>query len=323
MLYIELSFDEIYSPLEQELYVLEDNVYVPVDTDDVDENLVYYMAFDDEDEGVFEPYELVPHQLITNPKSLKLYVYDDEDDTYVLTEDEEVDQNTEYYRYASDTINYESVNDNLYFVVDLEYEEITNPSESGLYVYQDEMYVPTTDIEPVSEVMYYRFIDPDPVEEEEDDVEYDEESYILGPTPDVIAEPDDGLSTENEEYSIAVTTFVTNPSSMGLYEYVETNGAGSFTPTSDTEVDPYKIYYEHIIPTDYRPFDIPEGGTPIEFDVFEKNGDEYEVSMDETVVSGKTYYVYDPFYPDYEEFGEPGDVEFELEPDEAEPASVE
>lgn len=316
MEYMALTVDEVASPVEQKLYVFEDPDYVLSDDETPQAGVTYYLGYDDDDD--FSLYEEVDESEVTNPRLELLYEYDDNADIYVQSEDDEPVEGKTYYRYAADVIDYSGQTaPSDYLIVDVEDEAITNPMAEELFVYENGTYVRTQDTTPNMYTQYFRRIVQELVEVEEDDIEEDSLLYASVPTPNIIEEPYDGLAVESNEYAVAFTAFVVNPNASRLYEYVKSGNSGSFVMTSDTELQERKIYYERIVKSDYRSFAIPEGGTPALCGVFELVNGSYVVSTDATVVSGKTYYVYDPVEPEFDELGDPTDPAYMLGPEEA------
>lgn len=147
-----------------------------------------------------------------------------------------------------------------YYVVD--FEDIENPVEEGLYEYEGGAYVLSEDEEPDPETTYYMYDDYDGDDDEPEYIEldlavgapviglyeYDDGEYFL--TDDTVAvsgktyyEYFDGNSYESPSEAdgyYAVTDGVYDPAGQGLYERATD---GSYFQTADSDPDPDKTYY--------------------------------------------------------------------------------
>lgn len=372
MVYLPLSYEEIFSPVEEELYELVDGVYVLSEDEEVDPNTVYYMPYDDaEDEAASYVDVDVEEEEITNPREAKLYEHSedyeltdditvnpdtiyyrfDEDtdppytavdteeeeienpresdlfefvETYTLTEDTTVILDKAYYRYAADELNYEENNLELeYYPVDTDEEGITNPSEAGLFVFEDGLYEETEDTTVVDGVIYYSpMSDLDDGEEPDNVVEEDPDDVNMTPTETPVNdyEPAD-LPTvaSTDEYVPVTMPYGGNPYAMGLY--IVTNN--TYILTSDTEPVVGRTYYRYFNMSDYLAYEPKEGESPYVMQLRELINGEYVFSNDPEPVSGKTYYRYDPIDPPYLEFDDPYDEDCLLGPYDGEPVAEE
>ncbi len=286
---------EIDNPAEAFLYEYE-TLWTYVLTEDtlpVSETQ-YYAKTDD---NTFTP---VDFDDIENPAAEGLYVYVEGEGSYVLTKDVEFLLDKEYYMYVGDTIDnsYSGIN-----YIALDFDEIENPAEEGLYVYnEDGFYELTEDTVPDPETQYYSpqpTIDEGTIEPIDDDgseeLSYDVQTANQElPTEDIFPEV-----SELDNYAIREVSFPDSPKSFGLYEY--DSDSNTFILTQDETINYLKTYYTKLKTDEYDEITLPEGTEPCHYPAYELVQNEYVITDDEEIVEGKQYYVYNPLFPDYPE----------------------
>jgi len=308
MAYVEISHDEIYSPVDEELYEYSGGSYVLSQDEEVVSSKTYYIDedYDDlyEDDGIY--YSQVVLSPTDSPYDMNLFEF--VDDEYISSEDESPVSGKTYYEqmYAGTT---EEQYDDSYLYYPLDEDEVTNPSSQGLYEVDDNgIYFPSSDSVADEDKTYYQY-SPD-VEEEPAviDEEYEEESYEPSYSIEENADVSDMESepqpagTDQEDYIYAYLTYVVDPHAEGLYEL---SNNGVMFLTEDTELEPGKVYYKHVVYSDFYQVDISgiENPSASLINYYNLVNGSYVKTQDTTVVSNKAYYrsiseQKHPYYPD-------------------------
>ncbi len=295
MAYISLDYSEVDFPLDEGLYELINGSYIPTEDEIPVTGKTYYISDDEEEESEPQDPEYYAYEVgaLDNPSELGLYEL--EDGEYVITEDTVPVSGKIYYEVLDsldddDPLGIEDADDEYYAV---EEEDIVNPTDEGLYEYDEESstYFLTTDTFYVEGKTYYAPYETAEVEEIEDEDIPPVNSYIDDPDPLEAASNDEAdvvTDLNASEFRYAYLGFVTDPHAEGLYELVN----GRFVLTSDTEVDLYKLYYVHGEDTDMYVADMTDITNPALSSItfYEIVDGSYTETDDTEVISGKTYY---------------------------------